>query len=277
MAIWKPSGMDMASVCRQKPSGSADACRSVSGADLLCALALAVSVALAPAGPARAQSPVPGTFTPPEGCTGFMTVQSRGCRVSNYYRCEADPAGHQWRADFDQEGIFFVSRTDPEAQWVESYEFNPTVRQTLDPAPRDPASFSELLSAGNDTFDFNLTEDTGEQSRVTGFDGLTGVEVVIDGIPLKQTQFEFRETLPDGTPLRSARGNEFIHPEWRLFFSGPSEWDGAEGPLPVDGSPRQFVFPGEPGFFTTEPIFDCDAILSQDIGGARLLPAAVRP
>ena len=32
--------------------------------------------------------------------------------------------------------------------------------------------------------------------------------------------------------------------------------------LPVDGSPVQFIFPGEPGFFSTEPIFDCDALMS---------------
>lgn len=31
-----------------------------------------------------------GSFTPPEGCETFLTVQARGCRVSNHYRCEAD-------------------------------------------------------------------------------------------------------------------------------------------------------------------------------------------
>ncbi len=117
-------------------------------------------------GAAQAQSPVPGVFTPPEGCTGWLTVQSRGCRVSNHYKCVGDAPGDQWRADFDQEGIFFVSRIDRETQWVESYDMFPTVRQTLDPNPADPASFSELLSAGVDTFDFGLTEDTGNQSRV---------------------------------------------------------------------------------------------------------------
>ena len=46
--------------------------------------------------------------------------------------------------------------------------------------------------------------------------------------------------------------------------------------LPVDGTPRQFVFPGEPGFFTTEPIFDCDATMSGLDGEADLMPAMVR-
>jgi hypothetical protein len=240
-------------------------------------LGLIVGLLALGAGAARAQSPVPGVFTPPEGCSGWLTVQSRGCRVSNHYRCEGDAPGDQWRADFDQEGIFFVSRIDRETQWVESYDMFPTVRQTLDPNPADPASFSELLSAGVDTFDFGLTEDTGDRSRVTGFDRLTGRAVTIDGISLQETEFEFREAAPDGTVMQSARGNEYINPEWRIFLSGPSEWVTAEGTVPVDGSPRQFIFPGEPGFFSTEPIFDCEATMSKAEAVEGIVPVAVRP
>ncbi len=211
--------------------------------------------------------PVPvaaaGGFDPPAGCTTWLTVQARGCRVSNFYKCAADAPGDQWRADFDQQGIFFVSRIDAETQWVESFDINPPVRQTLDPAPEDPASFSGLLSTGIDTFAFGLSDDDGTRTRVRGFDRLTGVEQVIDGVTLKQTEFEFTETLPDGTVLRQARGNEFINPDWRLFFAGPGEWNGGDGFVPVDGSPRDFVFPGEEGFESTQPIYDCDVVTSR--------------
>lgn len=204
-----------------------------------------------------------GNFTPPEGCTTYLTVQSKGCRVSNHYTCEADPAGDQWRADFDQEGIFFLSRIDREAQWVESFEMNPPARQTLDPNPADPASFSDLLATGNDSYIFGLSKDTGERSRVRGNDRLTGRQVVIDGVTLQETEFNFTETDTAGNILRRSRGNEYIHPDWRVFFSGPSEWDGGEGTyLPLDGSPVQFIMPGEPGFASTQPLFDCDAVMS---------------
>lgn len=230
---------------------------------------LAGGLALAWAAPAPAQ-----TFTPPEGCTAFMTVQARGCRVSHHFRCEQDPPGDQWRADFDQEGIFFSSRIDREAQWVESYEMFPLVKQVLDPNPEDPASFSELLD-GADSYAFGLSRDTGERSRVTGFDRLTGRSVTIDGIVLQETEFEFTETSIGGTVLRRAHGREYIHPEWRLFFAGPTQWDTGEGAfIPVDGSPVDFVFPGEPGFLTTEPQFDCDAILSRQIEGGLLRNAS---
>jgi hypothetical protein len=204
-----------------------------------------------------------GTFTPPESCEVFMTVQSRGCRVSNHFKCGTDAAGDQWRADFDQEGIFFQSRINAEAEWVESLEFNPPTRQTLDPGAPDAASFSNLLASGTDTFEFGLSKDTGERTRVRGQDKLTGRSFTIDGIALQETEFDFTETDLDGNVLRKSTGNEYVNPDWRLFFSGPSEWDGGDGvPLPLDGSPVQFIFPGEPGFAATQPIFECDAVVA---------------
>ena len=240
---------------------------------LSCAI---LAAGLLPAVPATAQSAMPGVFSPPPGCTGWLTVQSRGCRVSNHYRCEADAPGDQWRADFDQEGIFFVSRIDRETQWIESFDMFPTTRQILLPDPADPASFSTLLSTGIATFDFGLAEDGGSQSAVRGFDRLTGRSVTIDGVTLEETEFDYTETAPDGSVVHKARGNEYINRDWRLFLSGISEFEGPDGMLPVDGTPRQFIFPGEPGFFTTEPIFDCDATMSGLQGKADLMPAMVR-
>lgn len=219
------------------------------------ALALMLSALAFPAGAEP--------FNAPAGCTGVLTVQSRGCRVSNHYICERDAAGEQWRVDFDQEGVTFLSKIDHEAQWIESYELFPTVKQTLDAEPADPASFSELLATGADSFDFRLTKDTGERRHMTGFDRLTGKNVTIDGVALQQTEFSMTEYDTAGNVTNRARGNEFIHAELRLFFSGLHEWNRGEGYVPSDGSPVEFAFPGEPGFFTTEPRFDCDALMSR--------------
>lgn len=205
-----------------------------------------------------------GSFTPPEGCTTYLTVQSRGCYVANYYTCEADAPGDKWRADFDQEGPFFVSRIDNETQWVESIELNPTVTQTLDANPADPASFSNLLATGRDDFAFELSKDNGEHSKVTGFDKLTGKTVTIDGVTLDETEYEYAEHDDAGTLLRQARGHEYISRDMRMFFSGRSEWDGGDGNwLPMEGSPVDFAQPGDKGFEATQPIFDCDAMMSQ--------------
>lgn len=208
-----------------------------------------------------------GTFTPPEGCSLYMTVQSRACRVSNYYTCTADNPGDKWRADFDQEGIFFRSKIDNETQWIESYDIEPPEVQTLDAGPRDPASFSELLADGRDDFAFDLSRQTGLDTSVSGYDRLTGKTFVVDGIALQETEFDFTETDRAGNITRKANGNEYIHPEWRLFFAGPGQTllDGQM--VPIDGSPLQFIFPGEPGFAATQPLFECDDVLSGDPDG----------
>ncbi len=211
-----------------------------------------------------APAAVAGSFTPPAGCEVFMTVQSKQCRVSNHYRCAADAPGDQWRADFDQEGMFFQSRINSEGEWLESYDIDPPVKQTLDANPTDPASFSELMAQGLDRYEFGLSDSTGERTRVRGQDRLTGKTWMIDGITLQETEFQYTETDLDGNVLRQSRGNEYINPEWRLFFSGPSEWNGGDGKfLPLDGGPVEFIFPGEPGFASTQPLFDCDAVMSQ--------------
>jgi hypothetical protein len=210
----------------------------------------------APAAPALA-----GTWTVPEGCEAFMTVQSKACRVSHYYKCTADAPGDQWRVDMDQEGPFFYSRIDHEAQWLESYD---PEKQVLDPAPSDPASFSELLASGIDTWDFTVSKADGTGNRAAGYDRLTGQVVVIDGITLSQTEVDFTEYDFAGNVTRRSRGTEYLHPDWRMFFAGPGETDLGDGQwLPIDGSPVEFVFPGEEGFLSTQPKYDCDALTAE--------------
>lgn len=216
---------------------------------------------------------VAGTWQPPAGCEVFLTVQAKGCRVSNHYRCTADTPGDQWRADFDQEGMFFLSRINSEAEWVESIESNPPVRQTLDPNPEDAASFSELTASGVDVYIFGLSRDDGTHSNVQGADRLTGRTATIDGVVLEETEFDFVETDDAGQVLHAARGNEYISRDWRLFFAGPGETDIGDGQWrPIDGSPMQFILPGEKGFASTQPVYDCDALTARAEGPETLWP-----
>lgn len=202
-----------------------------------------------------------GTWSPPEGCEAYVTVQSRACIVSHHYRCSYDPAGEQWRADLGQQGEFFYARIDSEGQWLESYGQS---RQVLDPAPADPASITDLLAQGIDTAEFSVSRDDGTGSRFSGFDRLTGKEVVIDGVALLQTEIDYTEYDRAGTVVGRARGNEFIHPEWRIFLGGVGERDLGDGKwLPQDGSPVEFAFPGEEGFLATQPKYDCDALTAE--------------
>ena len=199
-----------------------------------------------------------GTWTAPAGCEVYVTVQSKSCIVSHLYRCEGEPAGDQWRVDMGQEGEFFYSHIDSEGQWLESYG---STRQLLDANPADPASITNLLASGLDTAEFSVSRDDGTGSRFSGFDRLTGKEVVIDGVTLLQTEIDYTEYDPVGTVVGRSRGNEFINPDWRAYLGGLGERDLGDGKwLPMDASPVEFAFPGEDGFLATQPKYDCDAL-----------------
>jgi len=216
-----------------------------------CAMALGTGIA-APA----------ATFQPPKGCTGFLTVQSHGCMVSNHYRCTADAPGDQWRADFGVNGPFFVSRTDRETRWMESADLASGTRETLEPGAADPASFTGLLATGFDDFDFRTRTTSGAERHYTGHDKLTGQTVTIDGVTLKRTEYAITARNGSGKVLWRSTGHEYIQPAWRMFLSGTGKWIDARGAAPFDNSPAQFAFPGQPGFMSTVPVYDCDTMMS---------------
>ncbi|MCJ8140767.1 hypothetical protein [Falsirhodobacter halotolerans] len=213
-------------------------------------------VALLPSG-AFAQA---GAFSPPEGCTTIMTVQSKECRVSNYYACDGMEEGAQWRLDADQEGPYFLTLTNAEAEWVESHDGGPV--QTLGERA-DPGSLSTLFATGRDTFDFWLDRADGTRRHVTGKDRLTGETVTIGGQSLAVTQFAFTERDENGDVTRQSRGQEYVSRTLGTFFGGPTEYgDGSGQWAKSDGRPVTFAFPGDQGYQASQPIFDCDVIMS---------------
>ncbi|MEO1364898.1 MAG: hypothetical protein AAFU86_14125 [Pseudomonadota bacterium] len=202
-------------------------------------------------------------FIPPVGCKGVVTVQSRGCEVDNIYTCSADAPGDSWRVSFDLEGPKFIGRIDAETQWMESIDLFPTRREVIEQPAADPASLSELLATGTDAFDFNMRGEGGAVTRVVGFDQLTGEEVVIDDEPLLRTQFSARyeSTI---TGISRIEGNEYISPKLGRFLAGTYRFTSADGAVSEWASdPIEFIYPGEPGFFSRTPLYECEASLAR--------------
>ena len=203
-----------------------------------------------------------GNFTPPKGCTGFLTVQMHGCMVSNHYRCEGDPKGNQWRIDFNADGPVFVSRIDYETQWLESFDLGAGTHDVLKQPSKDPASFSDLLKTGKDTYDFETVTDGGKIQHITGYDKLTGKTKVLGGETLEQTQFDTKETGADGKMIWHSTGHEWISRKWRLFLAGAGIWQDDKGKLPYDNTPMLLLQKGQKGFMSTTPEFDCNSVMS---------------
>jgi len=204
-------------------------------------------------------------FTPPPGCTPKLTIQTRSCQVEHIYTCAADAPGDQWRAVLNPELPFFVSRIDAEAQWMESFELPSGITTQLRPPAEDPASLSELLDTGIDSFDF-VQITGGRVVRVVGFDRLTGDDVVIDGEPLLGTQFSVRYEDLQGVYLK-VEGTEYVSVQHRRFIGGLGT---RTIPRDVGGdvvkernyTPVEFIYPGEEGFLAMKPKYDCETTIA---------------
>lgn len=204
------------------------------------------------------------TFTPPQGCKLEVTVQNRGCSVSQYYRCDADPTGDQRSAIFDQNGLTHLSRIDAETRWIESTDPNTGLSDQLAETAEDHASFSTLIETGRDDFDFWTLSNTGERLHHVGHDELTGERVTIDGIELEKTRFQLTTTDATGEVLITREGQQFINRAMRRFYGGverQTDWTGED--RQTNDSPVLFSFPGEQGFGETTPQFDCDQLMTQ--------------
>ena len=224
---------------------------------------LCVAMLATPAAPAMAQDG-PRLFQVPEGCTPFLTVQSRSCLVSHHWTCEADPEGTHWRASLDQDGAFYLSFSDAEFRWLRSWNLRSGATDTLIEPEEDPASMSELLATGSDSMVFSIREESATgtfQRDYTGFDRLTGESVTVDGHDLQVTEFAYEYGTPDGP--RRTEGNQFVNEGWGLFFGGLETVTLPSGET-FEGnySPMEFAEPGESGFLSMQPLYDCGDMMS---------------
>ncbi|MEL7180680.1 MAG: hypothetical protein AAFN63_12695 [Pseudomonadota bacterium] len=211
-----------------------------------------ILTALVAGTPAIAQQ----SFAAPEGCEALLTVQYKGCVMTNVWRCEADNPGDQWIALLTQAGVFSVQKVDAEFQWVEAYKV--TGNQRLITPAEDPASLTELFDTQIDTWDFTLETDEGTERNV-GYDQLTGETTEIDGEVLLNTEFQGRTIDGEGNEIDASSGRQFVSEKHRLFFFGQS-WPQDDPEQIIDMSPVEFIYPDEPGFFADMPKYECNEI-----------------
>ncbi|MFV0358533.1 hypothetical protein [Tropicimonas sp.] len=220
-----------------------------------------------------------GKIVVPEGCEAFLSVQMKECGVSHYWRCNEGPEGAVWEVHYDADGAFSMSVYSAEFQWLDSRYFADGTREHLVEEGPDPASLSELLDTGRDTYAFVIRETGPNGARDVvhqGYDRLTGRTVTIDGTELLET--EFASTAMDaesGETVYEVFGNQFVLADERLFFLGPDTFrqDGEE--RENDASPLLFIRPGETNFGDTMPQFGCEG--AEEIVFRPAPAAAARP
>lgn len=203
------------------------------------------------------------TFNLPAGCDAFLTVQSKDCSVDHHFVCEGDPEGHKQRVSLDEEGLTYLGSIDAETQWVQSFHPRSGHSERLAPSNPDPASLSDLIEKGVDTYDFRTLSDEIGASRYVGMDQLTGRTVMIDGVTLEETEYQITAYDADGNEMWASKGNEYISRDWRMFLSGPGVVTAPSGTFEEDDSPMEFILPGEPGFLSANPKHGCGVVMSK--------------
>ncbi len=198
-----------------------------------------------------------------ESCPAFVTVQNADCTVIHITRCAGDSSGTTASLLFDAEGLLFSASSDAQGGWLESYDALNNVYESTIGEPIDPISLDTLLRDGIDAFEFNLSHSEAGQTRilrVVGADTLTGEELRIDNITLLAVSTDLRIFEEDGTINYQTRGTQYISPEMRQWFLGTDSVLGEDGSVTnYDSSPVAFIFPGEPGFGDTTPLYGCSA------------------
>lgn len=206
-----------------------------------------------------------GSFAPPKGCESFLTVQMKSCQVAIYWRCASAPDGHVWEASYDDAGPLSVTNYDREFQWLDSYYVMDGTREKLTEPNTDPISMSTLLSTGEDRFEFTLDAEVDgkhEVLRVEGHDRLTGKEITIDGLSLLEADTALTIWREDGSVDYKTEGRQYVSSSLRLFFLGEDRVHDNGGVFEYDASPVDFIHPGEVGFNSTKPLYECDSVTS---------------
>lgn len=267
--MWRSCGASAANLWRAG-GGAMARLRTIDGG--ISATAIITAVMLTYPAPSMAQGtgsgPAPRLFSPPEGCTLTLTVQERSCSVAHHFTCTADQPGDLNAVYFGRGGeMTYESRIDKETRWIWSRDPQTGIVDELEPGAEDDASFSTLVGTGRDDFDFWTKASDGVRLRQQGDDQLTGETEVIDGETLEKTRFKLTTYGESGETLIVRTGQQYISRSLGRFFGGiedESDWTGTEDKL--DRRPVEFIRPGEPGFASTQPRYDCE-VLTASLGG----------
>ena len=198
----------------------------------------------------------------PSNCTPFLTVQSADCSVLAAARCSGE-AGETLRLQvYEESGL--VNVEEQTLDWSLLFTASPTkgVGVFVDEGPHDELSRDSIERYGEDYFNYNVVfaiPDMGEfETQLTGFLSSEDEVVEIDGHMLDLYRFRFAATLGDVGTLEVDQ-SAFGSAEFGFFINGKGvqRFDGEETPL--DSTPIVFFEPGEAGFESADPKFNCGA------------------
>ena len=200
--------------------------------------------------------------TTPEGCEAVLTVQKHGCEVTHIYQCEQGIVKH---INIDQDEFDWVSLFGPDYIELESKEEITGIGLVGMNAISDPRSLHTLLTTGRDTVayrgEFDMpglligAADVSSQSRL--MDEVLEIGGVTWQKALEEIVFQVRPHL-----AMTGTQDIWIDAESGILFHGSSSHELAGKAEETDNTPVEVIYPGQPGFLSMSPIYDCGEMMS---------------
>lgn len=199
----------------------------------------------------------------PVGCEPFLTVQTLACEVDIYLRCETADGREVRVQNYGAEGLDSIEALDGDG----------SLKFSIDPAgqsgivvrtgPAEPLSRKAMLKDGVSRFvypvDFYYRGPDPEPAELTGEFRMTGQEVEIDGHVLKLLENRMTVALaPPRGPIETIQVG-YYSPEFDVVMEGSGSLRVGDAVQQVRNGPAAFFGPGESGFLSVAPMFNCEA------------------
>ncbi len=202
-------------------------------------------------------------LTSREGCEGIYTVEKTNCIVEHFFRCSGVDGQYVRHEMIDgRHNTEFVELADPEYNLIRSADLRGFTDSTLVSSVRR-FSLSDLLANGR-------SSSVGVMSmRVLGAEQqgpfrmeaeMSGETKVIDGVQLRIGQATGTVGLRPPVGNMTSKGSLMIDAEDGVVLEGT--WTVEFGGMrrEVGGEPLAIVHPGESGFLSNIPKYDCGKV-----------------
>ena len=196
---------------------------------------------------------------PREACEPVYTVQKRGCEIDHVFLCEVDGERLVRIENIDlEEAPSYSLKTmtgDTVFEWDE--ENGPYLLGITE--NRDPSSTATLLSEGADSVDQDLTIrmppfDTGDGS-MSYVAEMTGAEISDNGVTFQEARALGK--IRAYTLEMDFVGYLYVDAARDIVLEGEVTFLIDNLSQSYSGAPVTVALPGEPGFLSDRPLFDC--------------------
>lgn len=203
-------------------------------------------------------------FSRPEACARRTTVQYSDCRVDTVFHCNEGAVRSVRIETYRDEGLTQVEYDDPDGNPIDIGAPDGSFRITMQRKP-DPMSLRRALSAGRDSFDFqvraHLTDSLSGSARMSGSIERTADTVTVGGTSYPGLRLRYRMRFEGGGEI-GFDGLQFYDPAAETSLSAAKSASTVNGQEVGQHDDRviEVLHAGDRGFDSETPRYGCGSL-----------------